>query len=275
MEFPLLGRVVALAETRQLEDLAAMLAAEGADVDRVPMVAILDAPDPAPVLAWLRGLVADEYKYLAFMTGEGVRRLLAAADRAGFQPEAVAALGRATTVTRGPKPGQAFKEVGLKPTHVAEAPTTAGLLATLLREPLAGATVGVQLHGQDDNPPLADGLAAAGAAVRVVKPYQYAAATDAARVADLITRMAGGGVDLLVITSTPQVQRLAEVAAAHKLTDQLKRGYEQTCVAAVGPIAADTLREHGARVDIMPGRGWQMKNLVQHIKRELDAKRPR
>ncbi len=274
MPLPLAGRVVALAETRQLEDLAAMLAKEGAEPVRVPLVAILDAEDPAPVAGWLRDLVADRFGYVVFMTGEGVRRLVAAAEMEGMREATVAALGRTKTVTRGPKPVQALREFGLKPYAVAAAPTTAGLITTLAREPLAGRVVGVQFHGHD-NPPLVGAIEAAGGTAVPVRPYRYAPAADAGRVADLIRRMAGGGIDLLVITSSPQVDRLAEVAAETGLGDALQAGLAKTAVAAVGPIAADAVRRHGGRVDICPEQGWVMKKLVQVIARELDAKRPR
>src|SRR5262249_54397180 len=49
MTRPLEGRTVALAEGRQLEELAELLEREGAATFRCPMLSILDAPDPAPV----------------------------------------------------------------------------------------------------------------------------------------------------------------------------------------------------------------------------------
>jgi uroporphyrinogen-III synthase len=45
---------------------------------------------------------------------------------------------------------------------------------------------------------------------------------------------------------------------------------ERTRVAAVGPVVADNLRHRSVRVDICPEQGFVMKNLVQHIKRELE-----
>src|SRR5262249_30905070 len=53
MTAPLHNRTVALAENRQLEELAGLLEEEGATVFRCPLLSILDAPDPAPVRAWL------------------------------------------------------------------------------------------------------------------------------------------------------------------------------------------------------------------------------
>ena len=50
---------------------------------------------------------------LVFLTGEGLRRLLATAERIGLRAEVIAALGRARKMTRGPKPARALNEVGL------------------------------------------------------------------------------------------------------------------------------------------------------------------
>src|SRR5262245_36291501 len=128
---PLEGRTVALAEGRQLEELAQMLEREGAATLRCPMLSILDAPDPAPVVAWLRDLIAGRFAVVVLFTGEGLRRLLGFAQREGLRDAVVAALARTPTVTRGPKPVQALREVGLTPTHVAATPTTEGVITTL------------------------------------------------------------------------------------------------------------------------------------------------
>ena len=81
MTLPLAGRTVALAEGRQLEELAQMLEKEGATALRCPLVSILDAPDPAPVVAWLRELIDGRFAYLVLFTGEGVRAARAIEDR--------------------------------------------------------------------------------------------------------------------------------------------------------------------------------------------------
>jgi uroporphyrinogen-III synthase len=268
MSSSLHGRVVALAEGRQLEELAQMLEKEGAKALRCPMVSILDAPDAAPVVAWLRELIADRFGYVILMTGEGLRRLLGFAEREGLREATIAALARTRTLTRGPKPVQALKAVGLTPTKVAEAPTTDGVIATLRHETLRGQTVGVQLYGET-NPALVKFLESEGATVRTVLPYVYAPAADADRILDLIDRLAAGTVDALLFTSSPQVDRLYEVATERGRTALLQQGLERTCVAAVGPVVAENLRGKRARVDICPEQGFVMKNLVQHLRKVL------
>jgi uroporphyrinogen-III synthase len=270
MALPLEGRTVALAEGRQLEELARMLEKEGAKTVRCPMVSILDAPDSAPVIAWLQELSSGRFDYVVLMTGEALRRLLDFAERAGLRDPVIAALAKTRTLTRGPKPVQALKQVGLAPTKVAEAPTTDGVIAALRPEALQGRTVGVTLYGEP-NPRLVQFLEHVGATVRTVLPYVYAPASDAERVTFLIERMAQSEIDVIVFTSSPQVDRLYEVASQHRLHVALQQGMERTRIAAVGPVVAQNLREKGARVDICPEQGFVMKNLVQQIKRAFEA----
>jgi uroporphyrinogen-III synthase len=262
------GLKIALAEGRQLEELAQMLEKEGAVPLRCPMVSILDAPDPAPVLAWVRELIAGQFHLVILMTGEAVRRLLRLAEEAGLRPAAVHALGGATTLTRGPKPALALKEIGLTPRLVAQKPTTDGVIATLADMPLAGQTVGLTLYGEP-NPRLVEFLESAGARVRTVMPYVFAPAADADRITELIDNLAAGKVDVAIFTSSPQVERLYEVAAERGKTAELQEGLSRTRVAAVGPVVAETLRQKGATVAICPEQGYVMKNLVKQIERSL------
>jgi uroporphyrinogen-III synthase len=270
MALPLQNRTIALAECRQLEELARMLEKEGATTLRCPLVSILDAPDAAPVLAWLRELIAGRFGHVVLLTGEGLRRLLACAEREGLRGAAIAALARTRTITRGPKPVAALRTVGLTPSLVAQTPTTEGVIASLRSEALQGQTVGVQLYS-DANPPLLQFLNEAGAAVRTVQPYIYAPDADAERVADLIHKLAAGSVDVLVFTSSPQVERLFEVADKRNLQELLMQGLQRTRVAAVGPVLADHLAGRGVRVDICPEQGFVMKNLVALIKRAFQT----
>lgn len=268
MTLPLAGMNVALAEGRQLEELATLLEKEGATPVRCPLLTILDAADSEPILAWLRRLIAGEFGLLILLTGEGVRRLTALAERHALRRAFVEALARTPTLTRGPKPGQALKELGLRPTYVATAPTTAGVIATLQGHSVAGKTVGVQLYSEN-NPPLTTYLEGAGAKAVCVQPYYYAPASDADRVAQLVEQMAQGGIAVLVFTSSPQIERVCEVVAERHLEEPWLRGLARTKLASVGPIVTETLNAKGLRADIQPEQGFQMKNLVVHIRRAL------
>ena len=102
-------------------------------------------------------------------------------------------------------------------------------------------------------------------------PYVYAPRADGEQVGGLIRKMSKGEVDVILFTSSPQVDRLYEVAGEENLVDQLEQGMHRTQVAAIGPIVAQNLRDRGGRADICPEQGFVMKNLVQQIKRVLSA----
>src|SRR5438876_8868425 len=169
---PLAGRHIALVEHRELDRLGRMLEEQGAETLRCPLVAIADAPGAATVRAWIERAIAAPFDDLVLMTGEGLRRLCGAAARAGIEAAFREALSRMRTITRGPKPAQALREIGLSPGLRAATPTTDGVIAALKDENLAGRRIGVQL------PPysparLVEFLRAAGALPAPVMPYAY------------------------------------------------------------------------------------------------------
>jgi uroporphyrinogen-III synthase len=259
------GRTVALPETRELDRLAQLLTEEGATTLRCPLVAIKDAPDQQPVEAWLRALAAGEMDDLVFLTGEGLRRLLAAADRIGLRAGVVAALARARKITRGPKPARALKEIDLSSDLAARVPTSAGVIDELRTLDMRGRRVGVQLYGEEPNRPLVDFLTGAGAQVLTVAPYVYASASDDAAVVDLIAALADARVDAIAFTSASQVDRLWQVAAAAGAETRLREGLARVRVAAIGPIVDEALAARGVRIDVMPEKAFVMRRLVDAL----------
>jgi uroporphyrinogen-III synthase len=266
---PLAGRTIAVPETRELELFASMLERRGASVLRCPLVAIHDAPDPAPVLAFARAFAGGSCDDLILTTGEGLRRILACIGRhePSLREPFLQALARVRKITRGPKPARALREVSLKPDLAADPPTTAGIIACLKGVSLRGRRVGVQLYGGEPNPPLMDYLRETGATVQTVAPYVYADASDDAAVQALLGRLEGGGVDAIAFTSTPQVERLFAVAAASTVSGALAH----TLVAAVGPVVAHALARHGIKAHLMPEESFFMKPLTTALEEALRA----
>ena len=84
--------------------------------------------------------------------------------RAGLEQAFTAALAKARKITRGPKPVRRLRELGLKPDRAVEPPTTAGIIAALASENLAGRRIAIQLYPDNPNVELFDFLRGAGAA---------------------------------------------------------------------------------------------------------------
>ncbi len=257
------GRTIAIAETRELDVFAALLERRGARVLRYPLVQIIDAPDPQPVLDWLRRFAAGGCDDLILMTGEGLQRLLRCIDRhqPALRAPFLGALRAVRKVTRGPKPARALRELGLASDLAAAVPTTAGLIECLRGCDLAGHRIGVQGYGADPNRPLVEFLNSAGATVLGVAPYRYADGPGAAAVEELLGRLAGGGIDAFAFTSQMQVERLFAAAAPERVREALAA----TQVAAVGPLVAAALAAHGIAVATTPQSAWFLKPLADAL----------
>lgn len=271
IDSPLQGRRVALPESRQLDVLAELFERRGATVLRVPLVAILDSPRRQEVEDWLRNFIADTPDYLVILTGEGLRRLCGFAERMGMKSQFVTALGRVTTVCRGPKPGRALKEIGLQPDLLGAAPTTAGIIATLDGLDLNGRRLAVQLYGEDPNLPLQEYLRGRQIAFTTVAPYVYAPQSETRQVAELIDGLLQGRVDVIAFTSQPQLHRLLAVARDQSREAELLQALRAVKVAAVGPVVAEQLQASGIPVAMMPEDAFFMKPLVREIEKCLAA----
>ena len=268
-EQTLVGRTIAVPESRELDVFAAMLERRGAQVLRCPLIAILDTPDPQPVLAWIRELNRGAFDDLILLTGEGLRRLLSCIERhePSLRSDFLTRLAQVRKITRGPKPARALRELGLKSDLAAEQPTTDGVIAALRQIELAGRSVAVQLYGAEPNEPLQAFLRSAGARVATVAPYVYASQADDAAVSALLQQMAAGKVDVIAFTSSPQVERLFAVGPA----ELARAALERTQVAAVGPVVAAALGRHQVAVRFMPQDSFFMKPLTSVIEGRADT----
>jgi uroporphyrinogen-III synthase len=266
---PLAGRVIAVAESRELEVLAALLERRGAHVLRYPMVTIVDAPDPAALLEWSHRITEGQCDDLILLTGGGLRRLVACIERhePALRGAFIEALARLRKITRGPKPARALRELGLSSDLAALEPTTAGVIAALSALDLRGRRIAVQLYGDEPNRLLIDFLERAGAHVLPVAPYRYADGASGDRLGELLVRMRAGAVDAIVFTSKSQVERLFRAASA----DQVREALAATQVAAVGPVVAEALAARGAAVGAMPQHSWFMKPLTAALSAALTS----
>src|ERR1700742_1224936 len=164
---------ILILETREEALFSRLLTEQGADVLQCPMFTIRDAPDSAPIEAWIRRFIDRPCDDLVLMTGEGLRRLMKVARRHDLEQEFIAALGKARKFARGPKPGKALREIGLEPQITTEEPTSEGILEMLAKMDLRGRRVGLQLYPDKDHAALLGGINALGAEIDPVLPYIY------------------------------------------------------------------------------------------------------
>jgi uroporphyrinogen-III synthase len=272
----LTGYRILILETREEAQFSRLLAEQGADVLQCPMFTIHDAPDSAPVEAWIRRFIAKPFDDFVLMTGEGLRRLMKVAQRIGADQDFVAAVGKARKFARGPKPGRALREIGLEPQQTTEKPTSEGVAEMLSRVDLAGHRLGLQLYPDKDHSVLIGAITAQGAEIDTVLPYVYDAKAADANIVTAIEEMANSRVDAIALTNLGQVRRLVEVARARGCEARLREGLSRTPIASVGPAVSDELKSHGLRTDIYPANdAFFMKPLISAMAAALAKTPPR
>ncbi|WP_315803551.1 uroporphyrinogen-III synthase [Bradyrhizobium sp. SZCCHNS3002] len=269
----LTGNRILILETREEAQFSRLLAEQGADVLQCPMFTIEDAPDPAPIEAWIRRCNERPFDDLVLMTGEGLRRLMTVARRIGVEAEFIAAIGKARTFTRGPKPGRALRELGLEAQVTTEKPTSEGVAELLASYDLAGHRLGLQLYPDKDHSALISAIKAGGAEVDPVLPYVYDAKAADANILTAIDEMIAGKVDAIALTSSGQPRRLFDVARAHGVEARLREGLARTQIASVGPVVTEELAAHGLTPSITPaGEAYFMKPLISAMAKALGVK---
>jgi uroporphyrinogen-III synthase len=253
----------------QAEGLCAAFGAAGATVERLPMVDVAPPADPEP----LRRAAAElgRYRWIAFTSANAVTALLsalprssAADDTAGRPaPPPPSPRGSAPSSEDAPLPpwpprlrtaavgeatARALGERGIEPSLVSAVGTGASLAAEIAAaDPeLAGAAVLLPLAA-DARPDLAEGLAAAGAAVEAVVAYdKRAPAGTAERARELFPP----GTPLGWVTFTsPRIARTFAELLDRLGDDEPFQGWAlrrpSLLAASIGPTTTATLRRLG------------------------------
>jgi uroporphyrinogen-III synthase len=272
----LTGYRILILETREEAQFSRLLQEQGADVMQCPMFTINDAPDPAPVEAWIRRFIEKPCDDLVLMTGEGLRRLMMVVRRLDLEKPFVAALAGTRKFARGPKPVRALRELGLEAQVITEKPTSEGIAETLAKLDLNGHRLALQLYPEKDHTALLDFIAARGASVDTVLPYVYDARAAEGNIVAAIEEMAAGHIDAIALTSSGQVRRLVDTARARGLEAELGAALARTPVAAVGPVVSDELTAFGFKTDIAPDNdAFFMRPLIAAMAARLTGSPPR
>ena len=270
------GYRILILETREEAQFSRLLAEQGADVLQCPMFTIHDAPDSAPIEAWIRRMIDRPCDDLVLMTGEGLRRLMKVARRINIEKDFIAALAAPRKFARGPKPGRALREIGLQPQMTTEKPTSEGIAEMLSQVDLRGHRVGLQLYPDRDHGVLIGAITAQGAEADAVLPYVYDAEAADTNIVTAIGEMAKGRIDAIALTSSGQVRRLMEVAQANGCEGPLREGLARTPIASVGPVVSEELKSLGLRTDIYPANdAYFMKPLISAMAAALGKTSPR
>jgi uroporphyrinogen-III synthase len=247
------GKRIALLEARMSGELSSMVERLGGRPYSVPAVRETPLDQPEETARFVDGLCTGRFDIVVFMTGVGATALLREAERFGRLDGALAALRRATTVCRGPKPVAVLRRNDVQVNATAAEPhTTAELLESLDAVGVKGRTLAL-VHYGERNETAADGMKRRGAVVDELCLYEWRLPDDVAPLERLVGEIIEGTIDALAVTSQIQIRHVFQIAdklgKSEALADALSR---KVVVAAVGPVCAAALRSHGVVPHVQP-----------------------
>ena len=266
-------------ESRRRKEIAQLISNNGG----VPIVApsTRDVPEEPgeDALRLIRGILAEEFDAVIFMTGVGARALIEAGANASSRENFLAALGKMQVVVRGPKPAAVMREFNIPVALTVPEPNTWTEIVRVLdanqgRLPLRGARIAVQEHGEP-SPELYAALRERGAEVIPVHVYRWALPEDLGPLKTAIQAAVAREIDVVLFTASVQFTHAERVAEEMGMQKEFVKAMQRTVVASIGPTTTQTLREHGVAVDFEPSHpkmGFLVKEFAERSAELLRSK---
>ena len=247
------GLLVGSFESRMAGEMARLIEHHGGRPLVAPSMREIPLEENREALSCGEKLLAGELDILILLTGVGLRTLVEALETRHPRERIVKALAGVTRVCRGPKPVAALKAFGLDPGVTVPEPNTWVELLRALDEKTSvrGRRVAVQEYGVS-NLELLQGLKERGAEVIRVPVYRWALPLDLGPIRSALEMIAGGRVPVVLFTNANQVENIMQVARDSALDERVRAALARGVVASVGPIASESLRNHGLQVDLEP-----------------------
>ncbi len=270
------GLVVGIPAARKAADTAALVERFGGRPLVGPTVDETSSAD-ADVAQATSFMTRVRVNWSVHLTGTGTRRWIDIADRANLKTELLATLSKAHIVARGPKTRTALREFGLEPVWMPSEESSHAIAEWLAPQIGIADMVVVQRHG-DPVPQLIDTFCATGARVAEIAPYRWDLPADLGPAKGLVAAVASGEVDVLLITSGPQLRHLLVVADQERCGEAVRSALaERVFIAAVGEVAASGISDEGLVADLV-AYPYRLATLVRSVAAARDqvlAKRNR
>ena len=228
----------------QAASMSKRLTAHGAIPVEVPTISVEPPRSPAQMERAIKGIIDGRYQWIVFTSVNAVQAVWDKMTEFGLDSRGFAGLRVAAV---GHKTAQAIKNLGIVPELLPRYneqnaqglvdvfPEYCEEIDPVDRVLLPRADVATDV--------LVDGLIELGWDVEDITAYRTVRAAPPS--ADIRERIKGGGFDAVCFTSSSTVRNLVGIAG---------KPHQRTIIACIGPMTADTAREYGLRVDVMPER---------------------
>jgi uroporphyrinogen-III synthase len=267
-------RVLSL-ESRRAKEIETQIRRLHGDAFVAPSVQERAIEDHSDALRFVERLEAGEFDLVVCMTGAGLAFLRDVAAAHMPVERLAAALRRVTIVCRGPKPVPVLRAMEV-PVHVVvpEPNTWKEIVEAVAAR--AERRIAVQEYGRP-NLEMNRALQDLGAQVTPVAIYRWELPNDIAPLEEAARRLAARTFDVVLFTSSVQLDHLYEVSRALGIEEQVAEALRaDVAIASVGPVMTASLESYGLQADIIPNHpkmGSLVKAAAESAAAVLAAKR--
>jgi uroporphyrinogen-III synthase len=258
-------RVLSL-ESRRATEMESLILREGGEPFVAPSVKERALDDAGAAMRFVEQLEHGEFDMMVCMTGVGLA-LLRDTCAASMPVERLsAALRRTAIVSRGPKPVPVLRALDVPVAVLIPEPNTwREIVDAVAKRPER--RIAIQEYGRP-NTLLHSALQKLGCTVTPVAVYRWELPDDVQPLREAVDRIATGRCDVVLFTSSVQLDHLLSVAADAGREDRVRSSLaERIVIASVGPVMTDALLAEGITPDITP-RHSKMWALVKAASEE-------
>lgn len=262
-------RVLAL-ESRYPKEIRRLILSHGGQPIVAPALREVRLFPNAQASAFVSGLAEKQFDMVIFLTGAGIRSLVASAEGVCSPEYLASSLRHVKVVARGPKPAGALAEIGVRADLTAPEPNTWREILRILDERLGtevvrGMRVAIQEYGVPCSELLA-GLKERGAIVTRVPVYRWDLPEDLTPLQSAAKMLADGEIDVVLLTAAVQAEHLVRIAGQVGIEEPMRMGLERIVIASVGPTTTEHIAAIGLHADMQSSRP-RMAHLVEEAAR--------
>ncbi|MCP8321501.1 MAG: uroporphyrinogen-III synthase [archaeon] len=253
--FMLKGRTVAITRPRdQAEEACKMIEEKGGKPYLIPTIEIKGPSDLSSIKNFINDLIRGKVDYVIFMSVNGVKYLLNAAEKLGLKDQLIEYLTKTVTIAVGPRTAQELKIHRIHVDLVPAKYSSEGIIQSLQQFDISGKSIYIP-RTKGATPTLKESLGKMGAKVQEVYVYESLLPIDPNIKERFFQDLISGKIHAIIFSSSLNVKNLFQILmekiSMEKLRDIMN---SRLTIVAIGPVTAKTLCEMGVKVDIMPDK---------------------
>lgn len=247
------GRTIAITRPfEQAAEAAALIEKMGGKPYYIPTIDTKGTNDLAPVRQFIDEIVNGEVDYVIFMSVNGVKYLLSAAEDLGMKNNIESGLKKTTIVAVGPRTAQELKTNKIQVNLIPEKYTSEGIVESFQQLRIAGKRIYIPRTNAASTV-LKEKLESMGAFVKEVYVYESKIPIDEEIAEKFYKDLTALKIHAVIFGSSLCANNLFEILSRYVTTQRLRDLLNsRVTVVAIGPVTAETLGKMGVKADVMP-----------------------